>query len=354
LPGPAEACSSTIFGTSSKAYTAPTGVAIAPAAAIPASLFQMVASLLGSSRGRAITPMTLRLAIISGIGATVGPEPLACRGRFLVGRTVVHVVLTLLAIFAVGPIVLFVFNALKTNSQYAADSLAVPKTWEWSNFTSAWTQANMGAGMGNSLVIVLGTIVITCAISAGAAYALARLKVRGASAFMTYLLVASALSAQMFLVPLFYLCAKAGLYDTRVGLVLIYCGLFSPFGTLLLRSFMLGLPREMEEAARVDGAGELRVFARIVLPNMLPGLLTVALTTGLSAYNEFLFAVTMVQSEAKMPLSTTFFSFQQGFNQNYPLISAAGFIMIAPMLILFLLLQRRFISGLANSGMGGR
>jgi raffinose/stachyose/melibiose transport system permease protein len=149
------------------------------------------------------------------------------------------------------------------------------------------------------------------------------------------------------------LWAKAGLYDTRLGLILIYCGLFSPFGTLLLRSFMLGLPREMEEAARVDGAGELRVFTRIVLPNMLPGLLTVALTTGLSAYNEFLFAIAMIHSDNRMPLSTTFFTFQQGFTQNFTLISAAGFIMIVPMLVLFLLLQRRFINGLANSGMGG-
>ncbi|MGW2339524.1 hypothetical protein [Streptomyces sp. NPDC001661] len=78
-----------------------------------------------------------------------------------------------------------------------------------------------------------------------------------------------------------------------------------------------------------------------------------ALTTGLSAYNEFLFAVTMIQSDAKMPLSTTFFTFQQGFTQNFTLISAAGFIMIALMLVLFLALQRRFINGLASSGMGG-
>jgi raffinose/stachyose/melibiose transport system permease protein len=275
------------------------------------------------------------------------------RRGFPAGRTVVYVILTALAIFAIGPIVLFIFNAFKTNSQYAADSLGLPKTWTWSNFATAWTQANMGAGLWNSVLIVIGTVAITCVIAGCAAYALARLQVHGGSAFMTYILVASSLPSQMFLVPLFYMWAKAGLYDSRLGLILIYCGLFSPFATLLLRSFMLNLPREMEEAARVDGAGELRVFTRIVLPNMLPGILTVALTTGLSTYNEFLFAVTMIQSDSKMPVSTTFFTFQQGFTQNFTLISAAGFIMIAPMLILFLLLQRRFIDGLASSGMGG-
>ncbi len=284
---------------------------------------------------------------------TARPDTARARRHPSAGGTVVYVILTLLAIFAVGPIVLFFFNALKSTSDYATSSLGLPRTWLWSNFATAWTQANMGAGLLNSTLIVLGTVALTCVVASLAAYAMARLEIRGSSGFMTYLLIASSLPTQMFLVPLFYMWARAGLYDSRLGLVLIYTGLFSPFATLLLRSFMIGLPREMEEAARVDGANEWRVFSQVVLPNMLPGILTIALTTALSAYNEFLFAVTMIQTSGKMPLSTTFFSFQQGFTQNYPLISAAGFIMIAPMLILFLILQRRFISGLASSGMGG-
>jgi len=284
------------------------------------------------------------------MSTTSGARATGLRGR---GRALAYVVLTALAIFAIGPVVLFFFNALKTNGEYAAGSLGLPRSWRWDNFTAAWTQANMGAGLANSAVVVLGTAALTCVVAGCASYALARLRVRGSAAFMTYLLVAGSLPAQMFLMPLFYMWSRAGLYDSRSGLVLIYCGLFSPFATLLLRSFMLNLPREMEEAARIDGAGEIRVFLRIVVPNALPGFLTVALTSGLSAYNEFLFAVTMVESDAKMPLSTTFFSFQQGFTQNFTLISAAGFIMIAPMLVLFLLLQRRFIDGLSTSGLGG-
>jgi raffinose/stachyose/melibiose transport system permease protein len=264
-----------------------------------------------------------------------------------------YVALTCLAIFAVGPIVLFFFNAVKTQQDYGHSSLGLPRTWQWANFSAAWSQANMTAGIVNSFVIVVGTAAITCVVAGLAAYALARLQVRGGSIFMALLLVTSSLPAQMFLVPLFYAWAKAGLYDTRLGLVIVYVGLFSPFATLLLRSFMLTLPREFEEAARIDGADELSVLFRIVLPNSLPGLLTVALVTGLSAYNEFLFAVTFIQNPDLLPLSTTFFSFQQGFSQDYTLVSAAGFIMIAPMLVLFLVLQRRFIDGLSSSGLGG-
>jgi raffinose/stachyose/melibiose transport system permease protein len=266
---------------------------------------------------------------------------------------VVPVLLTVLALFAIGPIVLLVFSALKTQSELAANPLGFPQTWQWGNFLTAWQQANMGAGLVNSTVIVGGTVLGTCFIAGCAAYALSRLEIRGRGAFITYLLVSSSLPTQMFLVPLFYIWSNLGLYDTRLGLVLIYCALFSPFATLLLRSFLLTLPKEFEEAARMDGASEMKVLFRVVLPNALPGLLTVALVTGLSAYNEFLFAVTFIQNSDLLPVSTTLFTFQQGYTQDYTLISAAGVIMIAPMLILFLLLQRRFIDGLSSSGLGG-
>lgn len=264
-----------------------------------------------------------------------------------------YVVLTLLAIFALGPIVLFLFNALKTTNEYATSALSVPTTWQWGNFLEAWQTANMGAGLANSLIIVVGTVVLTCFVAGCAAYALARLEVHGANGFISYVLIVSSLPGQMFLVPLFATWTKLGLYDTQLGLIIIYCGLFSPFATLLLRSFMIGIPKEFEEAARVDGANELQLLFRIVLPNAWPGFLTIALTTGLSAYNEFLFAVTFIQNPQRQPVSLAFFTFQQGFTQNYNLISAAGVIMILPMLVLFLLLQRRFIDGIAASGLGG-
>ncbi len=266
---------------------------------------------------------------------------------------VTYVVLTALVIFALGPILLFFFNALKTQSEFGTNPLGIPQSWHWVNFIDAWQQANMGAGLWNSVIIVGGTVLLTCFSAGCAAYALARLEIKGGDAFITYLLVASSLPTQMFLVPLFYIWSNVGLYDTQVGLILIYCGLFSPFATLLLRSFMLTMPKEFEEAARMDGASELKILFTIVLPNALPGLLTIALVTGLSAYNEFLFAITFIQSSDLLPVSTTFFSFQQGFTQDFTLISAAGVIMIAPMLILFLALQRKFIDGLSSSGLGG-
>ena len=266
---------------------------------------------------------------------------------------VAYVILTLLGLFAVGPMVIFVFSALKTQTALGNDPLGWPTHPQWRNFIDAWTQANMGAGLRNSIIIVAGTVIGVCIIAGCAAYAMARLNLPGSGGVMLYLIVSSSLPIQLFLVPLFYLWTRLGLYDTLFGLIVIYLAIFSPFATLLLRSFLIGLPPDYEDAARLDGANELTILVRIVAPLAWPGILTIALVTALSAYNEFLLAVTFVQTQGRMPISTTFFSFQQGFTQNYTLISAAGVIMLVPMLILFLALQRRFVSGLVSSGLGG-
>jgi raffinose/stachyose/melibiose transport system permease protein len=289
-------------------------------------------------------------------GRRANPTATRRRAAPLAGQTagpVVHVLLCLLALFALGPLVIFVFSALKSQSELAASPLSVPSSPRWGNFLNAWQQANMGAGLANSAIVVAGTVAGVCVIAGGAAYALARLELPGGGAYLSYLLVSSSLPTQMFLVPLFYLWTRLGLYDSLFGLIVIYCGLFSPFATLLLRAFLLTIPRELEEAARIDGAGELRLLLRVVLPVAAPGFLTVALVTALSAYNEFLIAVTFIQDSSRLPLSTTFFSFQQGYTQDYTLIGAAGLIMVLPMLLLFLALQRRFIEGVSSAGLAG-
>lgn len=269
------------------------------------------------------------------------------------GGPAVYVALCLLLLFSLGPLVLFVFSALKTQSELATNPLSFPASLRWENFVTVWQQANMSAGLTNSLLVVAATVAGVCVIAGCAAYAMARLDLPGTGSLISYLLVTSALPHQMFLVPLFYLWTNLNLYNSLLGLVIIYTGLFSPFATLLLRSFMLSIPRELEEAARIDGAGELRVLFRVVLPAAAPGFLTIALVTALAAYNEFLFAVTFIQDDGLLPVSTSFFHFQQGFSQDFTLVGAAGVLMVLPMLLLFLALQRRFIEGVSSSGLGG-
>jgi raffinose/stachyose/melibiose transport system permease protein len=281
------------------------------------------------------------------------PRPVKHGKRLSPGKYAVYTILLLLAIFAIGPLVLALFTSLKTQSQLATDPLGWPSHPRWHNFIDAWNQANMGAGLLNSAILVIATALGVCVISGSAAYAMSRLHVPGSNFFILYLLVTASLPIQLFLVPLFFIWTNLGLYDNLFGLIIIYWAVYSPFATLLIRSFMVALPKEYEEAARLDGAGDLRVLLKVVLPMAWPGFLTAALVAGLQAYNEFMLAVTFIQSSGKMPVSTSFFSFQSGYTQNYTLTSAGGLIMVIPVLIAFLFLQRRFIQGYTSSGMTG-
>lgn len=281
-----------------------------------------------------------------------GPRPRRSRG-LSPARTAIYLVLIGLALFSLGPMLIFAFNSLKTQPELASNPLGIPGDPQWHNYVQAWQQANMAAGLWNSVIIVLGTVLGVCLISGLAAYAMARLDLPHHGSVILYLLITTSLPLQLFLVPLFYLWTNLHLYDTRLGLIIIYWAVFTPFSTLLLRSFLVTFPREYEQAARLDGAGEIRILRSVMLPLAWPGLTTIALVSGLSAYNEFLLAVTFIQDETRMPVATAFFSFQQGYTQDYTLISAAGMIMVLPMLIAFVMLQRRFIEGYASSGMTG-
>lgn len=264
-----------------------------------------------------------------------------------------YVVLVLLALFALGPLVVLAFNSLKTSAEIGRNPLGPPQAPVFQNFPDAWTQGNFVTTMLNSTILTVGTIVGVCIIAGTAAYALERLDLPGADAVLLYLFVASAVPFQAFLVPLFFLWSSLNLTNTLFGLIVIYWAIFSPFATLLLRSYLVALPRDFEDAARIDGASELQVLLRVVLPLSWPGFLTVALVSGLAAWNEFFFAITFIQDENLKPITTSFLAFQSNFSRDWGLTSAAGIIIILPIIVLFLFLQRRFISGLTAGGLKG-
>lgn len=270
------------------------------------------------------------------------------------GRTPVsYVVLTLLGLFALLPLLVLIFNSFKSDAELGANPLGFPRSIRLDNFSLAWTQGALGQGLINSALIVTGTVVGVWVCAGLASYALARLDVPFKRGFSNYFLIVISLPVQLFLVPLFFLWTNLGLYDTIPGLIIIYIALNTPFATLLLRTFLVGIPKEIDEAARIDGANEWQVATQIILPLAQPGFLTVGLVTGLAAYNELLFAVTFISTPSLLPISTAFLQFQQGQTHLWGVTNAAGLIMVIPVVVFFLFLQRRFISGLASSGVKG-
>jgi raffinose/stachyose/melibiose transport system permease protein len=264
-----------------------------------------------------------------------------------------YIVLIFLALFALGPLVILAFNSLKSSAEIGRNPLGPPLSPVFENFPNAWEQGNFATTMLNSAILTTGTIVGVCVIAGTAAYAMSRLDLPGTDAVLLYLFVASAVPFQLFLVPLFFLWSTLQLTNTLFGLIVIYWAIFSPLATLLLRSYLVALPRDFEDAARIDGASELQVLLRVVLPLSWPGFLTIALVSGLAAWNEFLFAVTFIQDNNLKPIITSFWAFRSNFSTNWGLTSAAGIFVILPIVVLFLFLQRRFISGLTAGGLKG-
>jgi len=264
-----------------------------------------------------------------------------------------YLVLSLLALFALIPIVILFFNAVKTTVEIGRNPIGIPQDIRLDNFIQAWDQGGYAVTIRNSLIMMSSTIVASLTIAGLAAYALARLKLKGSALIAFYFLVGTSVPPQLFMVPLFVAWRQVGLINTHLGLIIIYTGLYSPFATYLLRSYMIGLPEEFIEAARIDGASNLQVFRKIILPLSWPGFLTAGLVIGLNVWNEFLFAVTFLPDPALKPVATSLFEFQGRFSRDWGLTSAGSVIMVIPIIVLFLLLQRRFIEGLTQGGLKG-
>jgi raffinose/stachyose/melibiose transport system permease protein len=259
--------------------------------------------------------------------------------------------LLVLAAFALFPLVVLAFNSFKDPSELGSNPLGPPTDFSFGNLGDAWSAGDFARTLLNSALLAVGTGVGVTVIASLTAYALTRLRVRGTQGLLLYILICTAVPAQLFIVPLFFLWTDLRLTNTLFGLIVVYWAVFSPFATLLLRSYLLTIPREFDEAGRVEGASERQVLTRIVLPLARPGLLVVALTTALFAWNEFFFAFTFIQEEGLRPASTSFLAFRSEYATNWGLTSAGGLIMIAPPLLLFLVLQRRFIEGLTTGGL---
>lgn len=264
-----------------------------------------------------------------------------------------YTVMVLLALFALGPVCVLAFNSLKDNLEIGHNSLGPPMEFHLENFSNAWVQGNFGTTVRNSLFLVVTTAALVLLLGGIAAYALARLKPPGADAYMVYMVALSTVPVWLYMVPLFVILKRVGLLDSLWGLLLLYVALNSPFSIFLLRSFMLEVPSDFEDAARVDGASEWQVLTRVMLPIVWPGFLTVGLVVALSVWNEFQIAFVFIHSPELQPVATSYYSFQRRFSTDWALTSAAAMMMITPVIAFFLALQRRFIEGLAQGGLKG-
>jgi raffinose/stachyose/melibiose transport system permease protein len=264
-----------------------------------------------------------------------------------------YIVLILLVAFAAGPLLMIVFNSVKSAAEIGRNPLGFPHQFVWQNFPRAWSIGEFGLTMQNSLVLVVISVIGVLILGGMAAYSMAKLNMPGSNFFTIYLLTVSSLPLQMFLVPLFFMWNKIHLVNTLFGVGIIYIALNAPFAIFLLRSYIVQIPADFDDAARVDGASEWQVLTQIVVPLAWPAFLTTGLVTALHVWNEFVIATVFLTKPQLFTIVTSYQSFATRFSRDWGLTSAGAVMMIAPLLIIFLLLQRQFIAGLTQGGLKG-
>jgi raffinose/stachyose/melibiose transport system permease protein len=264
-----------------------------------------------------------------------------------------HLPLLLLTCTALFPLVLLLVNSVKSNFAIQANAFTLPDGLHWENFANAWRSADYTPAFRNSIIVTGGTVFLVCLLGGMCAYGLTRFQVPGMNVILVYLLISFSLPGLLYLVPLFILWHNLHLIDTLQGIILIYAAQQIPFAIMLLRSYFIGLPRELEDAARVDGCAEFGVFRRIILPLAWPGFASVGLIVGVMSWNEFIFAVTFLPSQDVQTVAVRYASFSGQYTQDLAASTAAAVIMILPAMILFLLLQKRFVAGMTAGGVRG-
>ncbi len=266
---------------------------------------------------------------------------------------VCYILLSIFAFIALFPIALLVLNSLKPAAQIVQNPLGLPQPIRWQNFANAWNHAKFSQTFINSLIVSGTTIALVCTTSSLTAYVIARRKIKSWKIFTFYLLATTTAPIQLYIFPLYFGFAKLGLINNIFGVALIYTALYSPFAVMLLRTYFLAVPKELEEAAIVDGATHWQVFWRVMLPIVSPGILTVALIIGLNSWNEFLIATTFLQKQQNMTAVIAFFLLSGQYSSDWGEIMAAALIIVVPVVVLFVFMQKRFIEGMAGGSVKG-
>jgi raffinose/stachyose/melibiose transport system permease protein len=277
------------------------------------------------------------------------------RARRTASQLPTYVVLTLLAVFALYPIVMLVFNSLKSNRDIGVNPLGPPavESMQWQNYPKAWVSGNYAVTMRNSAVIASGSVAGVLVVAGMAAYSLARLKPPGGDYVLVYLIIGTAVPTLLFLFPLFFLWKQLGLIDNLLGVIIINTARFSTFSTFLLRSYMVSIPKDFEDAALIDGASRFHILRHIIVPITKPGFLTVGLIVTLWSWNEFLIAVTFIHRPDLKPVATSLYAFASRYGRDWALTNAASVLMLLPALVIFLIFQRQFIEGMTKGGVKG-
>ncbi len=255
------------------------------------------------------------------------------------------VLLAFLVVFLL-PFIWIWSSAFKSSIEIARDPFGLPTSLRWENLTEAWTTGRFDRYIWNSVIYCAAIVGGVVALSCLAGYALALLPLPGRDVILLVFLLGLMVPFQSVMIPLYYLLRDINLLETYWAFIVPGIALRLPFGIFLMRGFFRGLPPELADAARIDGANEWKVFRQVMLPLATPGLATLVVFQFMFTWNQFLMPLVFVQRDELRPVSLGTMFFFGRFTADRGMIAAGVTIAMLPVVLLYLLLQRRFIEGI--------
>lgn len=270
------------------------------------------------------------------------------------GRGLQYVALAAYVVFLGFPLLFLALTSVKTPQELQQAGSLFPRSLNLENFSAAIEKADLLTATRNSLVVAVATTVIVVLVSLPAAYALARFRTRLRGLATGWILLSQVFPFILIIIPLFLVLRQINLIDSLAGLVVVYSVWALPFALWMLQGYVAGIPVELEEAGSIDGASQVRVLRSIVLPLLAPGLVATAMFTFIGSWNEFFFALVLIQDPALQTLPLTLARFVGAEGQvQLGELAAASLLATLPSLLLFALIQRRLTSGLLSGAVKG-
>jgi raffinose/stachyose/melibiose transport system permease protein len=268
-------------------------------------------------------------------------------------RVAVYACLIGWAATTVYPFYWLVLNSFKRSWDVFNDPFAMPTVWMFSNYEEAWRLARIGIMSQRSLFVTIVSTVLAVLLAATTSFVLSRFRFRWKNVLMAYLMLGFMVPETIRLLPLAIFTRQLGIYDNLVGLSLVYAAGRLPFNAFILTAFMEKIPRELEEAAVMDGANMPRVFRHVILPLSQPGIVTVATFHALTVWSEFIIAFVLIGSLANRTLAMGIVSMLTQWYSNYVVILAGSVLGIIPSIIFFILLQNYVMKGMSAGALQG-
>lgn len=269
-------------------------------------------------------------------------------------RAAFYLLVLIIAFYLLAPFFWAVLTSLRAPGDlFLAPAQFITAQTTFQNYTQVFANPNFQRGLLYSLVVAVGSVLISLLIGSFAAYALGRFRFRGKQIIMYVILAVSVFPQIAVLSGLYTLISTLGLYNNPVGLILTYLIFTIPFTVWVLTSFVRDIPGELEEAALVDGASPLQTLFQVLFPVMMPALVTTGLLAFINAWNEYLFALTFTSTNRTVPVVIANYSGATQFDQPWGQIMAASIVVTIPLIILVLVFQRNIVSGLTAGAVKG-